>query len=248
MATAGKNHGRRGFLVLAGGAGLLIGLPRFWQSLAPLPGAEPHPDVPGFYRLETTKITAPADPFIGLERARDIIAPAPIPDPCTALYDGPIPAGRVPVAFFTDINCPYCRMMEPRIAALSPDRVAVTWHDLPLLGEASVAAARAIAAAEMQGAATALRARLTRTRFQPDQAYLTALASGVGIDADRLATDMTSDDVTQRIATSLGLAALFGIFGTPALVVGHTLAIGNRTSGQIETMIDSAETGPGACG
>lgn len=244
-----RRSNRRGFLVLATSAAGLIALPRVWTWLRPLPGAAPHPDVPGFYLLDAGPVTGSADPFIGLDAPGNRIPAARIDAPCTALFDQPVPAGRVPVAFFTDINCSYCRDMEPRIAALPADKVAVTWHDLPLLGPSSVAGARAIVAAALQGEGkgAALRHRITRSRVQPDPSYLAALAEAAGLNADRLLADMNGPEVTAKLSTTLGLAALFGIYGTPALVVGRTLAVGARPMAQIDTMIAETPPGPAAC-
>lgn len=243
MSASGKTANRRGFLVLGGAALILGGTPALWRRLRPAPGAAPHPHVPGFFQLEQGAVSGAFDPLIGLNDGPSV-TPATITDPCKALFRTPA-QGRVPVAFFTDINCPYCRVMEPWIRDLDPARVAVTWHDLPLLGEASVAAARAIAAAELQGQDDAMRTRLHRTRFQPEPAYLTALSESLSLDAPHLLADMERPEVTARVANSLGLAGLFGIYGTPALVVGNTLAIGNRDKAGIDTLIANAD--PGTC-
>ncbi|MEV8467846.1 DsbA family protein [Fluviibacterium sp. DFM31] len=241
MTTSKIPSNRRGFLALGGAVALLAGAPALWRVFAPGLSAPPHPSVPGFFQLEQGAVTGAFDPLVGLQDGPRI-APAEITDLCAALFRAPL-EGRVPLAYFTDINCPFCRTMEPWITALDPATVAVTVHDLPLLGAASVAAARAIVAAEYQGAASKMRSRLHRTRFQPDPPYLTALAEGLGLDAPRLLQDMERPEVTARIATSLGLAARFQIPGTPALVVGSVLAVGNRSKAEVQSLIDQAETG-----
>ncbi|OSP56402.1 DsbA family protein [Pseudoruegeria sp. SK021] len=232
---------RRGVLALAAGAAFIVGLPQIWSRLKPAPRAQPHPTLPGFLVLDAGPISGGFDPFAGLidPNADRILARQP-QDVCTALFQTPLRPGAVPVAFFTDINCPYCREMENWLAGLSPDQVAVTWHDLPLLGPSSLAGARAIGAAKRQGAEAALRARLHRTRFQPDAAYLTALADGLGLDAPQMLADLTAPTVETRIAESLGLADAFGIAGTPALVVGRTLAVGNRTQQAFDSLVSDA--------
>ncbi|WP_193141135.1 MULTISPECIES: DsbA family protein [unclassified Meridianimarinicoccus] len=241
MTTPKLSGNRRGFLALGGAVALLAGAPALWRVFAPSLSAPPHPSVPGFFQLEQAAVTGAFDPLVGLQDGPRIEA-AEIPDICAALFRTPRD-GRVPLAFFTDINCTYCRTMEPWITALDPATVALTVHDLPLLGAGSVAAARAILAAEYQGASSAMRTRLHRTRFQPDPAYLTALAEGLGLDAPRLLQDMDRPEVTARIATSLGLAARFQIPGTPALVVGSVLAVGNRSKAEVQALIDQADIG-----
>ncbi|PWR02318.1 hypothetical protein DKT77_12260 [Meridianimarinicoccus roseus] len=236
--------GRRGLLVFGAAALGLLALPRLWQRLAPLPGLEPHPDVQGFTRLPNGAVTGP-NPFAGLGEADpDAIAPAAMPAPgpalCAALFRDGIAPGTVPLAFFTDINCPYCRTMERWLPDLAPGSVSMTWHDLPLLGQASRSAARAVAAAALQDKGDAMRARLHRARLQPDPAYIAQLADGLGIDGPELLAAMDSPPVTARVAQSLGLARGFGIPGTPALVIGGTLAVGQRPEPEVARMVDAA--------
>lgn len=246
-----RQRNRRGLLALGAGAALIAGLPRLWALMAPSTATVPHPDLPGFRILEAGSISGRIDPFAGIaDPDLDKISTVLPQDLCAALFQTPRLPGAVQVAFFTDINCPYCRIMEGWIAKLPPTVAAVTWHDLPLLGPGSVAGARAIGAARLQGAEPALRARLHRTRFQPDAAYLTNLAGSLGVDAPRLLTDMQSPAIEARISESLGLATLFGIPGTPALVVGDTLAVGALAQKDFDDLLAQAATNPASapCG
>ena len=239
-----KPGARRGFLALFGAMAALALLPRMWGAIRPVPPAQPHPLVPGFSLLDAGPVSARIDPFAGIpDPDADHIAPAAITDICAALFRQPAAPGAVPVAFFTDINCPYCREMESWLRELPADRATITWHDLPLLGNASVAAARAIAAAEVQGQDAALRARLHRTRFSPEPAYLAALAESLDLDAERLLDDMTRPEIEARIAESLGLSARFGLAGTPALVVGGAVAIGRQSPETVEALLAAAADG-----
>ncbi|MBL9060130.1 MAG: hypothetical protein JNK88_08930, partial [Mangrovicoccus sp.] len=137
--------GRRGLLALGLAVGAALLAPRVspWLQAkrAPAPRLRPDPALPGFRRRDGLAATALPPAFAGLgQRA------APVPEGvlCAWLFPSGLPAGRVPVAVFTDINCPHCRVMEPWLAELSADRVALSWHDMPLLGPASAAGARAI--------------------------------------------------------------------------------------------------------
>lgn len=239
---------RRGYLLLGGAAAAIALLPKLWGALRPLPPATPHPTVAGFSLVDAGPVSGGIDPLIGLAApeasAADSIAPADIGhDVCAALFDAPTPGDGVPVAVFTDINCPYCRQMQRWLVEVPPAEAAITWHDLPLLGDASVAAARAIGAAGLQGAGPLMRERLHRTRFAPDPAFLTALAESIGLDAPRLLADMRSPAVEARIARSLGLAELFGLPGTPALVVGGAVAVGRREEAEFRDLLGAARDG-----
>lgn len=110
-------------------------------------------------------------------------------------------------------------------------------HELPVLGDASVLAAKAVLAAEEQGKHTAMKQRLSRATFITDEAFIRTVAQSVGIDARRLAADMASEDIARQLATSRALADMFGFVGTPALVIGSTVTVGAVTEGTIRAVI-----------
>ena len=143
------------------------------------------------------------------------------------------PGGDVTVVEFFDTHCPYCRKLEPAMAALlGRDRgVRLVYKDLPILGPASVLGAKALLAAQMQsdrvpGGYEKLRDALMRGGADASNEGIMASARGVGLDADRLGRDMESTSVQGRIAANLKLARTLGIQGTPALVIGNTLLPG----------------------
>jgi len=243
------SRNRRGLLVFAAAGAAAIAAPRIWSALAPPSPGTPIPGLPGFVRLDDSPVSGAADPFAGLDAPDpDAIAPAPMPAAgpalCAALFRDGIAPGAVPMAFFTDINCPFCRAMERWLSDVGAGAAALTWHDLPLLGPASRAAASAVAAAHLQGAGNAMRARLHRARLQPTPDYIRSLAGGIGLDADRLLRDMTGPAVTTRLAESLGLFHGFRAAGTPTIVVGGTLAVGQRSESFVSGLIDAAATRP----
>lgn len=240
-----RRANRRGLLVFAGAGAVALALPRVWTAFAPAPLGVPIAGLPGFVRIDDRDISGRVDPLAGLDAPDpDAIAPAPMPASgpalCAALFRDGIAPGTVPVAFFTDINCPFCRAMERWLPDIAPDRASLTWHDLPLLGPASRMAARAVAAASLQGAGDTMRARLHRARLVPTPDYIRDLAGGMDLDADRLVADMTGPAATDRVAQSLGLFYGFGAAGTPSLVVGNMLAVGQRSEAAVGTLIDTA--------
>jgi predicted DsbA family dithiol-disulfide isomerase len=149
-------------------------------------------------------------------------------DPCRALYGNGAGPG-LPVAVFTDSACPNCRTLEATLAQLGqgrPGTLAVVRHQLPLLGPASVTAARAVLAASLQDRGDALWQRLTRSRALADRVTIARIAEGVGIDPERLIADMASSAVDRALADSAALAGLFGFYGTPGTVIGRTAFLG----------------------
>lgn len=245
--TSGKSDApsRRGFIVFAGMGAIALALPPLVRRMRGEAGLAPHPFAPGFREAGMGSVSGTLDPFAGLMTPDPSAIPPATPDNlCAALFrDSPPGADGVKTAFFTDIACPYCREMEPMVAAAAP-ALSVSWHDLPLLGDASVTAARAIAAARLQGAEEALRARLTRSRFRPERDYLADLASGLDLDTGRLLEDMHSARTTARIAETLGVADALALPGTPALVVGDIVAAGRRDRAGLDALVAASAPPP----
>jgi protein-disulfide isomerase len=129
---------------------------------------------------------------------------------------------------FTDYRCPYCRRMHPVIAELlrREPGLRVVVKEIPILGPASVTAARAGLAAHAPGGFPRFHDALMRLRGEPDEAALLQLAAETGLDPARLLRDMNSETVTRRLNANLELAQTLGIQGTPAYVVGETLLPG----------------------
>lgn len=249
--------GRR--TALAGGAAALaaawFGWPHLRSRVAPLFAGgfdfEPVPGMPGFRRI-AGGATSGASPFVGLDRPGPRTE-APPDDLCAALFGARPAEGVVPIAMFTDYNCPYCRILTGTLNGIverSDGAVRVRWHEWPLLGGASSLAARASLAADLQGAYAAFHDRLMRSRFVPTPAYVSDLARRAGIDAARLRADMDGPEVSRRLAETAALAGMFGFPGTPSLVVGRTVAVGAIGDGRLEALIArEREDGPlPACG
>lgn len=135
---------------------------------------------------------------------------------------------EVTLVEFTDYRCPYCRRMHGVIAELvrTEPGLRVVVKEIPILGPASVLAARAALAADAQGKFPAFRDGLMRLRGEPDEAAVLQLAAELGLDGARLRRDMESEAVTRRLGANLALAQALGIQGTPAYVVGETLLPG----------------------
>jgi len=164
------------------------------------------------------------------------------PNLCEALFGvTAIPMGVVPVASFSDYNCPYCRILTAEVARIEADSngaIRVSWHEWPIFGPNSETAARAAYAAGLQDAYLPVHRRLMRSGFAPTPEYLTDVAVDAGIDPVRLLADMESPVVAAALDTSRELAGLFGFPGTPALVVGRTVVVGNVERGMLLKLID----------
>lgn len=203
-------------------------------------------DPPGFRRIPGGQITGSNVALIGLDRqksAATMQAELQVSnDLCAALFRARESAKDVPVAYFYDYQCPICRRLSPTLLGL--DGISLTWHDLAGLGPASELAARAAIAARAQGAFEQFHSRLMRARFQATEGYVASLAQTVGIDAQRLIADMNSVDITQKMLLSRAVAKRFGMVGTPGMVVGRTVVIGNISTADLNTLLELERTAP----
>lgn len=193
---------------------------------------EPIAGLPGFRRLPSGAVSGGDFILTGLQpasaqqsRLRDTV----VANPCQAVFGRTSwPVGRIPVAVFTDYNCPYCPVLSDMVIDLVQQGapVDIAWHDLPVLGPRSDAAARAAIAAGRQGQYLPVHQRLMRGVLRPGPAALTDLAESFGLDAQRFLRDVQSAETTQKIEQARAVAAVFGIAGTPAILVGRSLSIG----------------------
>jgi len=138
------------------------------------------------------------------------------------------PRGDVTIVEFFDVRCPYCRKLEPEMAAfLAADRnVRLVYKDLPILGAASVIGSKALLAAQKQNAYEKMRDAVMRMPPDITRPAVEAEAKKLGLDTARLLRDMDDASVQQQIDSNLRLAQRLNIQGTPAMVVGDELLPG----------------------
>ncbi len=206
----------------------------------------PLEDSAGFRRISTGNFSGGWDPLAGMTGAPRAVGNGATQrdgsDLCPTLFGAaPLTADTVPIAFFTDYRCPYCRVLSKELTAIEdeePDKVRIAWHEWPMLGHTSELAAKAALAAKRQGAYAAFHDRLVQTSFVPTAAYLRSVSERIGVDADRLLEDMESIGVEDELSKTRGLAALFGFPGTPGLVVGRTVVVGAIGDAQLRALIE----------
>ncbi|WP_291299331.1 DsbA family protein [Elioraea sp.] len=145
----------------------------------------------------------------------------------TAPFKGAARPTATIVEFF-DYRCPYCKRMNPVIAELvrADPGLRVVLKDIPILGPASVTAARAALAAHRQGRYAAMHDALMGLRGEPTEAEIMRVAARLGLDAEQLRRDMADPAIAQLLDANIRLAQTLGIQGTPAYVVGNELLPG----------------------
>ncbi|MDU9004136.1 DsbA family protein [Sedimentitalea todarodis] len=239
---------RRDVLIAACAIGATIAVPRVIDLFRPEFTFEPIPGLPGFRSIAGGSMSSAQAVFAGIDpmteqdaRLRQEVAK----DPCLAAF-GPQPwaGGTVPIAVFTDYNCPYCPTLSGIIMVLieTGAPISVTWHEMPVLGPRSMAAARAAIAARAQGQYLPVHEHLMRSVLPPGPASLRALADRFDIEPAQFQRDGSSRETTQAIDRSSAVAAAFGIIGTPALLVGRTLVVGKIARNRLEKLIAVEQT------
>lgn len=134
------------------------------------------------------------------------------------------PNGKVTVVEFFDYQCPHCIEMTPIIDALvkANPEVRVVFKEFPIRGPASEVASKAALAAQMQGKYFELHKALMAANRVLTEEDIMKIAQTVGLDVEKLKTDMKSDAVTQQIKDNYKLAQSLQLIGTPAFFIAKS--------------------------
>ena len=248
--------GRRNLLILGGIVGVIYGLRAVPWNRFPGRGMEyvAIDGLPPFRAIESGgQISSGSAAFIGLDppdgnaatcRAR---AEAVKADLCNALFGADTTPNVVPIAYFSEFRCPYCRALERNLddlLASNPKSVRLVQHELPIFGPPSELAARASVAAARQGLQQPLRRSFMRTSLVADESSVLAVAAAIGLDTEQLARDMRSPEVQAELDRTRALADVFGFVGTPGLVGGRTVITGAVPASLLQRIIADEQSMP----
>ncbi len=159
------------------------------------------------------------------------------------------PAGAdVTVVVFSDYQCPYCRKIHPAIEQLMREdrKVKLVYRDWPIFGAPSMEAARVAIAANYQGKHAAFNDALMRTSGRITSDSIRAAATKAGVNWPRLQADMKakSGDIDGAIGRTRRYAAMMGLTGTPALLVGPYLIPGAVDVASLRRVVAMARQKP----
>jgi protein-disulfide isomerase len=162
--------------------------------------------------------------------------------------DSPVggnPNGDVTLVEFFDYNCPYWRMMAPEMteAEAADPQLRIVYKEFPILGPNSVFAAKAALAAQKQGKYVALHRALYQARAQVDEMKVLEVAGQIGLDVDRMKTDMQAPAVQALLEKNAALAQALQITGTPGFVIGDQIATGAIDLKSLQSLIRGARGG-----
>jgi protein-disulfide isomerase len=155
------------------------------------------------------------------------------------------PKGDVTIVEFFDYRCPYCKQVEPAIAALLREdgRVRLVYKEFPVLGPDSVYASRAALASRKQGKYAKFHDAMMAAKGTLDSAVVLQLAAAAGIDVEMLKSDMSSPEVEAVIKQNFALAQSLEIHGTPAFVIGDEMVPGAIDIATLRQKIAAARKG-----
>lgn len=245
---------RRDLLVIGGAMCVAIAIPPVLRRLPSDFDFEPLTDFPGFRRMAGGAVSGNNIALIGLDdRLPTPYDPPPkaLLDPCLALFgpEGYTPE-KLPVAIFSDFNCPYCKILDKRLVTLrdSGAPVRLIWHEMPLLGPSSYRSAKAVLAAGFLGKAEAARDYLWNRSLRPGPSALAEMAEALDLLPTMLQREFDGARVVNALAADLDLGSRLGLPGTPGVVIGRTLVIGAIKDADLKKLIDLERSEPqGVC-
>jgi protein-disulfide isomerase len=158
-------------------------------------------------------------------------------DPATPV--GGNPHGDVTIVEFFDYRCPYCKQVQPALQALldQDHRLRFIYKEMPVLGPASVLAARAALAAQRQGKYETFHAAMMGTRGQISEDTVDKTAESVGLDVSWLRQDMAAPEILQSLRANVALAHALNIHGTPGFIIGNHIVAGALNLDTLKNMI-----------
>jgi len=241
---------RRDLLVIGGAIGLAVAIPPVLRRLPSDFEFEPLTGFPGFRRMVGGAVSGSNIALIGLEdRLPTPYDPPPeaLKDPCLALF-GPegYTTETLPVAIFSDFNCPYCKSLDKRLIALQDAGapIRLIWHEMPLLAPSSYRSAKAVLAAGYLGKAEAARDYLWNRSLRPGPSALAEMAEALDLLPSMLQREFEGPRVVNALAAGLGLGSRLGIPGTPGVVVGRTLVIGAIKDADLKKLVNLERAEP----
>ena len=154
------------------------------------------------------------------------------------------PDGDITVVEWFDYQCPYCRKLEPELRQLVKEdgKVRLVWKDWPILGPASVYAARLALATRYQGKFSQAHTALIGLDVKLTEPGARERLAKAGIDVDRALADLETnqDAVAAVLKRNDDQATAFGFRGTPSFIVGKFRVPGVLTKEQFGQVIADA--------
>jgi len=154
------------------------------------------------------------------------------------------PDGDISIVEYFDYQCPYCRKLEPDLRQVVHDdgKVRLVLKDWPILGPASVTAARMALASKYQDKFIQAHDALIGINSKLTEPRISELLAGAGIEMDRLTRDLAANAtaIDAILARNNDQATAFDFKGTPSFIVGKFRVPGVLTMAQFAQVIADA--------
>jgi protein-disulfide isomerase len=153
------------------------------------------------------------------------------------------PAGApVTIVEFFDYRCPYCHAALEWVSDVARTRndVRVVFKELPILGSASMEAARASIAAMPQGRYWAFHRALLGFQGDLTSERIDTLARQAGIDVARMRRAMERPDITTLLEDNRARAVEYELSGTPLFVINGEVVSGGFQRERLDQRVREA--------
>ena len=153
--------------------------------------------------------------------------------------------GDVTLVEFFDYQCGYCKRAQPDLERLvkQDSGLKVVLKEFPILGPASVTAARASLAAQKQDKYLDFHTKLMGFKGPLTDEVVYTVAGQVGLDLDKLKRDMNDPSVVSELRDNMDLAQKLGVQGTPAFVINDQIIPGAVGFDALKSQIDKDRAG-----
>ena len=151
---------------------------------------------------------------------------------------------------FGDYQCPPCGAIYPELEKIKADygdRLRLIFRQFPLtrIHPNALAAAHAAEAAALQGKFWQMHDQLYRNQKMwensPDaRTHFSNFARAIGLDAERFARDLDSEEVDKRVVADHERAKSLGVDGTPAFFLNGRKLPPSQTGKDVRAAIDDA--------
>jgi protein-disulfide isomerase len=163
------------------------------------------------------------------------------------LRTGPSSAA-VEIVEFADFQCPYCARFDKQLAQMlsrSKESVAITLVHYPIAGHKyAEGAARAAECADDQGRFAAMQTILfEQQKFFGDIPWIELGRQALIPDTTRFQQCVDSTTPLDRVIQGKKLATVFGIKGTPTILINGWMLPGPPDAKQLERIVSDAARG-----
>ena len=152
------------------------------------------------------------------------------------------PEGTKVLVEFFDFSCGFCHRVHPaikEIVANNPD-VKVVAKPMTFLSPASKYAAKVALAAAEQGKFAEVYDALFEFEGRLSESKIDELVSGLGLDMEKIKTDMNSQKVEKTLSDTADLAAKISVSGVPTMIFNNKI-LQTLDASVIQEAIDAAK-------